>query len=210
MEIGLNEILVAAGGILMTWVFNNAKLREGITDFILNRIGNSYNITTHNVQTTIKTLKFEAKLTDFDSDIKSELYQYYVNEFFKIMDNLISELLQNKKMNFHEIKKFIKETLYDGMIGLNEQIEREIILPPELNDKFSKFRNYLTLQYSYAIEHALHAQNKKILLIQVLDAIENNSRWFLFYCTEMFNNFNGKFDKLEFGDVFVNKINNLP
>ena len=43
---------------------------------------------------------------------------------------------------------------------------------------------------------------KKILLIQVLDAIETNSRWFLFYNTEMFDNFNGHFDSLTRKDVF--------
>lgn len=205
MEFGLNEILIAAGGILMTWIFNNTKLREGLTDFILTKVGSSYDITTYNVQTSLKSLKFEAKLTDFDNPIKSELYQYYVNEFFAIMSDIITELLENKKMKFHEIKIFIKHNLYDRLLLLNEQIDRDINLPDDLSEKFSHFRNYLTLQYSYAIEHALHAQNKKILLIQVLDAIENNSRWFLFYCTEMFNNFNGKFETLTMEDIFVNK-----
>lgn len=205
MEFGLNEILLATGGILMTWVFNNAKLREGITDFVLNKISSSYNITTHNVKTCLKSLKFEAKLTNFDNSVKSELYQYYVDEFFKIMDDIINNLLTNKRKSFHETKSFIKNKLYDDLLTLNKKMDKDIYLPDELNNKFSKFRNYLTLQYSYAVEQALTAQNKKILLIQVLDAVENNSRWFLFYCTEMFNNFNGSFETLTSDDVFINK-----
>lgn len=205
MEFGLNEILIAVGGILMTWIFNNAKLREGLTDLILSKVGNNYDISTYNVQTSLKSLRFEAKLTNFDNHVKTELYQYYVDEFFNIMNDIITELLDNKKLKFHEIKTFIKHAMYERLTLLNEKIDKEIKLPDELNDKFTQFRKYLTLQYSYVIEHALHAQNKKIMLIQVLDAIDNNSRWFLFYCTEMFNNFNGKFETLTIDDVFINK-----
>lgn len=205
MEFGLTEILVALGGVLTTWVFNNTKLREGITDYVLNKIGRSYNVNNHNVKTTLKSLKFESKLTDFDNSVKSELYHYYVDRFLTIMEELINNLLDGKKMSFQETKRFIKNNMYDKLILLNTLMDSEIILPDDLQEKFSKFRNYLTLQYTYAIEHALQAPTKKILLIQVLDAIENNSRWFLFYSTEMFNSFNGKFDSLKSEDIFINK-----
>lgn len=205
MEFGWNEILIGTGGILMTWIFNNTKLREGVTTFVLNKINSGYNITTHNVKTCLKSLKFEAKLTDFDNPVKTELYQYFVGEFFIIMDDIINNLLTKKKMSFQETKTFIKINLYDDLLKLNEKMDNDIFLPPKLNVEFSKFRNYMIFQFSYAIEHALNAQNKKILLIQILDAIENNSRWILFYCTEMFNNFNGGFDKLTSEDIFINK-----
>jgi len=205
MEFGLSEILVGVGGVLTTWVFNNTKLREGLTDFFLNKLGRRYNVNNHNVKTTLKSLKFELKMTIFDNAVKSELYHYYVYSFLNIMDELIITLMSNKKLGFNEIKKIIKHTMYDKLLELNNDINININLPDDIQDKFSKFRNYLTLQYTYAIEHALNAPTKRILIIQVLDAVENNSRWFLFYSTEMFNNFNGQFDNLKSEDIFINK-----
>ena len=94
--------------------------------------------------------------------------------------------------------------MYDILIEVNNDIDRNIKMPDLLQDKFDKFRNYLTMQHTYAIENALQSANKKLLLVQVFDAIENNSRWFLFYSTEMFDNFNGHFDTLSRSDVFRN------
>lgn len=204
MEYGY-ELLGILGAILGTWVFNNTKLREGVTEWVVSNLGKkSYNTNNHNIKTTLKSLKFEAQLTTFDNESKTKLYHYYVHEFLTKMNDLVCELINNKKLNFNDIKRYIKNNMYDTLIELNKSIDNNITLPDEINEKFTKFRSYLTLQYTYAIEHALQAPSKKILLIQVLDAIENNSRWFLFYCTEMFNSFNGKFDDLQISDIFKN------
>ena len=93
--------------------------------------------------------------------------------------------------------------MLDTLSNINDEIDTKVEMPNQLQDKFDKFRNYLTMQHTYAIENALQANNKKLLLIQVFDAIENNSRWFLFYSTEMFDNFNGYFDMLSRNDVFI-------
>jgi hypothetical protein len=206
MNFGLQELLIASGAILATWIFNNVKLREGVTDWFVSRLGvDSYNISNHNVKENIKSLKLEAVSTQYDNEIKEELYLFYVelvlNNMIEIIDDI---LLKEKKMSFEELKKHIKNTVYDKLDNINVIIKNKIQMPSELQNKFDKFKNYLTLQHSYAIEHALQSPNKKLLLIQVFDAIENNNRWFLFYSTEMFDNFNGHFDTLTRADVFKN------
>lgn len=203
---GITEILIGVGAVLGTWVFNNYKLKDGITEWFINRLSNNhYDISNHNVKTTLKSLKFEAKLTNFDNKLKTELYHFYISCVLDAMDELICDVLKNeKKNNFHNTKKHIKHNMYDKLEFINISINKNINMPDELQNKFDKFRNYLTLQHTYAIEHALQAPNKKILLLQTFDAVENNSRWFLFYVTEMFETFNGVFDTLNKNDVFLN------
>jgi hypothetical protein len=201
----LTQILIAIGAVLGTWVFNNYKLKDGVTDWFISKLSsNTYDISNHNVNTTLKALKFESKLTEFDNSLKKELYQFYIDIVIDSMQEMVIEILEKeKKLNFHNTKKLIKHTMYDKLEYINIHINRNINMPKELSVKFDKFRNYLTLQHTYAIEHALQAPNKKILLIQTFDAIENNSRWFLFYSTEMFETFNGHFDSLNRKNIFT-------
>jgi len=206
MAFGLQEVLIAGGAILTTWIFNNVKLREGLTDWFVSRLGiSSYNISNHNIKVTLKSIKFEANLNEFDNDLKTELYKYYINSVLDNMNKLVEEVLdKQKKLSFEDTKKLIKYQMYDILTDVNNDIDRKIDMPDALQEKFDKFRNYLTMQHTYAIENTLQSANKKLLLVQVFDAIENNSRWFLFYSTEMFDNFNGHFDNLSRSDVFRN------
>lgn len=204
MTFNFEQLLIAVGAILMTWIFNNTKLREGITDWFISRLGkDSYNVNNHNVSVSLKSIKFESKLNEFDNPLKTELYHYYIDTVLTNMEDLVNEILtKEKKLTFEDTKKLIKNTMYDKLTHINTQIDQNINMPNPLQDKFDKFRNYLTMQHTYAIDHALQSPNKKLLLIQVLDAIDNNSRWFLFYSTEMFDNFNGHFDALSRKDIF--------
>ena len=205
MSFGIEEILIGIGTFITVYIINNSKLREGITDWFINLIGkNNYNISDHNVKESIKALKFEAKLTEFDNKIKTDLYHYYVETVLNTMNDLVLEILEKEKsLNFHATKTNIKNNMYDKLSQINTDIDKNIKMPVKLQDKFDKFRNYLTKQHTYAIDNALQSPNKKLLLVQVLDAIENNSRWFLFYTTEMFENFNGHFDTLTRNEVFI-------
>jgi hypothetical protein len=75
MTLSLEQVLIAVGAILMTWIFNNTKLREGITDWFVSRLGiDSYNINNHNVKVSLKSIKFEAKLNEFDNPLKTRNY----------------------------------------------------------------------------------------------------------------------------------------
>lgn len=207
MELTLIQILSSIGAILGVWIFYNTKLKDGITDIFLNWIGkNTYDINNHNVLTTIKSLIFSSRLNNYDNQLKTELYHLYVETVLNEMNDMITKILNNqKKLNFEEIKKLIKNEIYDALSKVNKDIDNKVLMPTELQGKFNKFRNYLTKQHTYAVEHALQAPNKKILMIQVFDAIENNSRWFLFYSTEMFEMFNGHFDNIKKSDVFIEK-----
>lgn len=205
MSFGIQEILVAIGAVLTTWIFNNVKLREGVTDWFVSRLGvGNYNIKNHNILVSLKSIKFESKLNEFDNGLKTELYHYYIDKVLENMNQLVDDILEKeKKLSLDDTKKMIKNLMLDTLSNINTEIDTKVSMPNQLQDKFDKFRNYLTMQHTYAIENALQANNKKLLLIQVFDAIENNSRWFLFYSTEMFDNFNGYFDMLSRNDVFL-------
>ena len=207
MIFGTNEVLIAVGAILTTWILNNSKLKEGTTDWFVARLGlDTYNIQNHNVKESLKKLKFESKLTEFDNALKTELFHYYIETVIDAMNELVIDILsQEKKLSLEETKRLIKNSLYDKLSYIQNNIDNKIKMPDPLQDKFDRFRNYLTLQHTYAVENALQSSNKKLLLVQVLDAIENNSRWFLFYSTEMFENFNGHFDILTKKDVFIKR-----
>lgn len=204
MTFGVQEVLIATGAILMTWVFNNVKLREGVTDWFVSKLGmNSYKITNHNVKTTLKSIKLEASQTDFDNELKTKLYHFYINNVIDNMTDLVDEIfLFEKKMSLEESKNKIKDLMYDKLFKIDAIMDKSVLMPTVLQNKFDKCKNYLNLQQKYAIENSLSAVNKKLLLIQVCDAIENNSRWFLFYTTEMFENFNGAFKDLKNEDIF--------
>lgn len=205
MSFGIEEILIGVGTFITVYIINNAKLREGITDWFVTLIGKSnYNISDHNVKESIKALKFESKLIKFDNKIKTELYHYYVETVLNAMNDLALEIVSKEKsLNFHATKTNIKNNMYDRLSKINEDIDNTIKMPEKLQEKFDKIKNYLTKQHTYAIDNALQSPNKKLLLVQVLDAIENNSTWFLFYTTEMFENFNGHFDALTKKEVFI-------
>jgi hypothetical protein len=205
MEFSYNELMIAAAAVLTTWILNNAKLREGLTEWYISRLGiGSYNIHNHTAKETIKGLKFEANLTDYDNVIKQDLYHFYTDLFLTNMDGFLDDILhQQKGLPLEELKRLIKNTMYDRLNGIQTETDRSIRMPDELQVKFDRFRNYLTMQHTYVIDNALQSSNKKLLLIQVFDAIQNNARWFLFYTTEMFVNFNGHFNALQRSDVFI-------
>jgi len=207
MTVGINELLIACGSILMLWIFNNVKLREGITEWFVSRLGiDNYNINNHNVLTSLRSLSFEAKTVELDNQLKFELYEFYVNAVLNAMSELVTEILaKEKKLSFEETKRLIKNTTYDKLNQITKEVKETIKMPNQLQDKFDKFCNYLALQHTYSIEHALQSSNKKLLLIQVLDAIDTNSRWFLFYTSELFDNFNGAFKTLTRSEVFIKK-----
>lgn len=197
--------MTGIGAFLTIYIINNARLKEGITDWILGIFGrNTYDITDHNVREQLKALKFDSRLNEFDNKIKTDLYHYYVETVLNTMHDLVTDILDNqKKMSFSALKAHVKNNMYDRLSSINTEIDKQVSMPDQLQEKFDKFRNYLTKQHTYSIDNALHASNKKLLLVQVLDAIENNSRWFLFYTTEMFENFNGHFDALSRSEVFI-------
>jgi hypothetical protein len=204
MDVNTNQVLVVIGAILTTWVLNNAKLKEGLTDWYVSRLGiGSYNIKNHNVKETITGLKFESRMTDYDNQLKTELYKHYTETFLSNMDMFIDDVIDNSKLSLEDLKKHVKNSMYDRLQTIQTQIDQTVRMPEELQVKFDRFRNYLTMQHTYVIDNALQSSNKKLLLIQVCDAIENNARWFLFYSTEMFVNFNGHFDNLQRCDVFI-------
>lgn len=200
----LDQVLIAAGAVLTTWIFNNTKLREGTTDWFLRFIGrDKFNIKDHSVIETLKALKFESKLTEYDNKLKTELFHFYIEVVLNTMHELVEKILEEEsKLSLEDTKKFIKNSMYDKLLYINNELDSKIKMPDVLQLKFDRFTNYLNMQHTYAIENALQATSKKILLIQVLDAIETNSRWFLFYNTEMFDNFNGHFDAINRKDIF--------
>lgn len=205
MDMGLLEILIAVGAAIGTWILSNTKLKEGITDWFVSIIGNNaYDISNHNIQTTLRAIKFESKLVSYDNKVKTELYYYYIETIMDAMENTVIHILQNqKKMNLHNTKALIKNNMYDKLDLINKELTNNIRMPEKLQEKFNKLTNYLSKQHTHAIDHALQAPNKKMLLVQTFDAIENNSRWFLFYTTEMFENFNGAFDNIKREEVFI-------
>jgi hypothetical protein len=205
MGMGLLEILIAAGTAIGTWILSNTKLKEGITDWFVSIIGNNaYDISNHNIHTTLRAIKFESKLISYDNKIKTELYYYYIETIIDSMENSIQNIFENhKKMNLHNTKVLIKNNMYDKLDLINKELLNNIRMPEQLQEKFNKLNNYLSKQHTYTINNVLQAHNKKILLIQTFNAIENNSRWFLFYTTEMFENFNGAFDNIKREDVFI-------
>jgi len=207
MTFGSEYVLITIGGILTAWILNNAKLKDGATDWFVTRLGKDpFDIQNHTVKESLKKLKFESKLTEFDNALKTELYHYYNELVIDSMNELVTDILNNEKnLALEDIKKLIKNALYDKLSHIENSIDTKIKMPAPLQDKFDKFRNYLALQHTYAVENALQSSNKKLLLVQVLDAIDNNSRWFLFYTSEMFENYNGHFDTLKRNDVFIKR-----
>lgn len=200
----VDTVLVAVGAVLGTWIFNNTKLREGVTEWFLKFIGrDKYEIKSHTVTETLKALKFESKLTEYDNKLKTELFHFYIEVVLNTMGELVDKILaEESKLTLEDTKKLIKNSMYDKLLYINTELDTKIKMPDILQNKFDRFTNYLNMQHTYAIENALQATSKKILLIQVLDAIETNSRWFLFYNTEMFDNFNGHFDSIGRKDIF--------
>lgn len=202
--IGTQEILIAVGAALSTWIVQNVKLKEGLTEWFIKLIGREkYSIKNHTVTETLKALKFESKLTEYDNKLKTELFHFYIDVVLTTMHEMVLVILNEEaSLELEETKKFVKNTMYDKLTYINTELDSKIKMPTQLQSKFDRFTNYLNMQHTYAIENALQSHNKKILLIQVLDAIETNSRWFLFYNTEMFDNFNGHFDALTRKDIF--------
>lgn len=199
----LTEILIGAGTLITIYIIQNTELKEGLTSLFLDRVkNNGFKIEDHMVKDTLIDLKFKTKHTNFDNNIKNEIYHYYVETTLVTMEYLVDNILFNyKDMRLNELKIHIKSNLYDKLSEINSEFDKRILLPEELSPKFNKFKNYLTKQHTYAIDNALKINHKHMLVIKVLDAIESNSMWFIFYTNEMFTNFNGHFDSLNKDDV---------
>lgn len=207
MTFGLEHVGIALGAILTTWILNNGKLKEGLTEWFINKVGSGkFDVDDHTVVETIKGLIYEASIQEFDNDLKEELYKFYIETslfYFIKFTNRYSELSKTKKLV--ELKKETKVLLYSTLKELKDLIDSSIKMPAVLQNRFDTFRNYLDKQHIYVLEKALNANSKTLLNIQLLDALETNIRWMFFYTTDMFEGFNGQFNKLTKDEIFINK-----
>lgn len=200
----ITNILLGLGTLFTVYVIQNEKLRDGITELFLTFLSrNKYDDDDHNIFDTLSSHKFKANHTTFDNPVKTELYHFYVDQVLSAMENMANTIKDNKKeKKLRKLKSIIKTTMYDNLYEIKHELDNRIVLPDELNNQFNDFKNYLTKQITYSTDNAMLVNNRKLLIMKVYDAIENNAMWFLFYTTEMFTNFNGDFDDLERNDVF--------
>ena len=209
MNLGLQEIIIAIGAVISTWIFNNTRLREGVTDCFVSYLGNkNYTAEMHSVLETIKGLQYEAKLEDFENKLKEELYKWYINTTLEGYVQFINDYIQiNNKLKLEDLKKETKHLLYSKLSEVRHRVDTSIRMPDQLQSKFDQFRNYLDKQILDVLEKSLSANSRSLLNIQLLDALETNTRWMVFYTTSMFENFNGHFDNLKRKDVFISPTN---
>lgn len=206
MTFGLEHVGIVLGAILTTFILNNTRLKEGATEWFVNKIGSGkFDAKDHSVFETVKGLIYEASIQEFDNELKEHLYKYYMETVlinFMNFAEKYAEISKTKKIN--DLKKETKLLLYDTLQTTKITIDKTIKMPDVLQSKFDTFRNYLDKQHIYVMEKAINANTKTILNIQLLDALENNIRWMFFYTTDMFEGFNGRFDSLSKNDVFLN------
>lgn len=209
MTFGLEHVGIVIGAILTTWILNNGKLKEGLTEWFINKVGSGkFDANDHSVIETINGLLYESQIQEFDNELKEELYKYYITNClnsFKIFAEEYVKLTAKHKLN--DLKKETKKLLYSILNDLKLKIDNSIKMPAVLQDKFDSFRNYLDKQHITVLEKALAAPSKTLLNIQLLDALENNIHWMFFYTTDMFEGFNGQFNQLSRSDVFYKKTN---
>jgi uncharacterized protein (DUF2267 family) len=205
MTFGLEQLAIISGTFLTAWILNNVKLKEGLTEWFIDKVGSGkFDADDHTVLETIKGLLFECQIQEFDNKLKEELYKYYIttclSQFLMLSEKYV-EL--SKKHKLQDLKKETKLLLYRILNDQKNTIDTNVKMPDILQDRFNTFRNYLDKQHIYVLEKALSAQSKTLLNIQLLDALETNIRWMFFYTTDMFEGFNGQFDKLSKCDVFI-------
>lgn len=210
MTFGLEHLGIAAGAIFTTWVVQNSKLKEGLTEWFINKVGSGkFDAEMHTVLETIKGLQYESQLEDFENKLKEDLYKWYINATLQCYSEFINEyMVLSKGIKLEELKKQTKLLLYAKLNEVRDNIESSIKMPEPLQSKFDSFRNYLDKQMITVLEKSLTANTKSLLNIQLLDALETNIRWMVFYTTSMFENFNGKFDGLSKKDVFIRNPKN--
>lgn len=205
MTFGTEQVLMVIAAVLTTYIVQNIKLREGLTEWLVTKMGRSrFTAEDHTVLETIKGLQYESHIQEFDNKLKENLYNYYINTCLTYFSEFAESYIKlSKEKNLADLKKETKLLLYTTLNSLKNNIDSTIKMPDVLQDKFDTFRNYLDKQHIYVLEKALHAPTKSLLNIQLLDALETNIRWMFFYATDMFEGFNGHFDSLFKNDIFV-------
>lgn len=207
MIFGLEHLGIAVGAVLTTWVVQNTKLKEGLTEWFIDKVGSGrFDAEMHTVLETVKGLQYESQLQDFDNKLKEDLYKWYINATLQCYAEFINEyMVLSKSTKLDELKRQAKLLLYAKLSEVRNTIELTIKMPEPLQGKFDSFRNYLDKQMIVVLEKSLSANTKSLLNVQLLDALETNIRWMVFYTTSMFENFNGKFDDLSKRDVFIKR-----
>ena len=205
MIFGLQEVGIAVGAIITTWIVQNTELKDGLTEWFIDKIGSDrFDADMHSVLETIKGLQYESQLEDFDNKLKEDLYKWYINATLQCYSEFINEyIILSKNTKLDELKKQTKLLLYKKLSEVRNTTETTIKMPDPLQGKFDSFRNYLDKQMLAILEKSLVANTKSLLNIQLLDALETNIRWMVFYTTSMFENFNGRFDNLTKRDIFI-------
>src|ERR1039457_146717 len=187
MTFGTEQVLMVLAAVLTTYIVQNLKLREGITEWLVNKMGRSrFTAEDHTVLETIKGLQYESHIQEFDNKLKENLYNYYINTCLTYFSEFAESYIKlSKEKSLVDLKKETKLLLYTTLNSLKNNIDSAIKMPDVLQDKFDTFRNYLDKQHIYVLEKALHAPTKSLLNIQLLDALETNIRWMFFYATDM-------------------------
>ena len=205
MTFGTEQVLMVLAAVVTTYIVQNIKLREGLTEFIIYKLSKGkFNAEDHTVLETIKGLQYESHIQEFDNKLKENLYNYYINTCLSYFGQFTESYIKmSKDKNLKDLKKETKLLLYSTLKDLKNNIDSAVKMPEILQDKFDTFRNYLDKQHIYVLEKALTAPTKSLLNIQLLDALETNIRWMFFYTTDMFEGFNGHFDSLAKHDIFI-------
>jgi hypothetical protein len=199
-----DNVIIFISTIITFWVFNNKALRDGLTQWFIDRkLKNRNDIERHHVKTALESVKFKSRHIVYDNELKTELFQLYVSTFIDNMAEYVDTIIDKYNgLDFIETKKLVTEEMYKTLTKINYELELKVKMPEKLQLTFEKFSNYLAIHHSNEIDNTLSAISKEILINQVFNTVASNSSWFLFYSTAMFDNFNGAFNTLTHKDVF--------
>lgn len=200
-----NNILVSLATIFTFWVLQNKGLRDGVTEWFINKkLKKRNSIKDHNVLISLEQIKYKLNRVQFEEKLKTELFIFYTTIFIDNMEEFVKSILtQYKNLSLVELKKTITLEMLKTLKDIDSKIEDTIQMPDELQHQFNTFSNYLSIHHTEEIENVLSiANNKDVLVDLIFNTVASNSSWCLFYTTAMFERFNGKFKKLSKEDIF--------
>ncbi len=199
---------------ITTWIINNTKLKEGITDKFLSMVGKfgsrKIDLKNHKAFIIVKNYENHLNLFLFNGHTKSVFYKEFIGIIFKHITQMMEDVISNFQSNNikENVEFYIVEKLELARKSINEEIEEKLNIPIKIQNQIDHWKSLMLNSLRSTIEQLITDDSNDegyFKVYRTLDAILTTANFITGTGSILFNNINGAFDEITIENIYKNK-----
>lgn len=197
----------AIGGAITWMITSNQKLKEGLSDLLLKKLGRTrikkIPLINHKLFGLLEKKESNMAVFIIDDAMKMAFYTLYIQTSFEGIKNAAKKIVELEKSNVL-IEHAALEAIYKMHTEIDNSIEAKLRIPEKVKPSFNKWRAMMTNSLNESLKEILSddlIENNYILAYRTLDVL-------VFYVTTLLHTgavemsrLNGSFKGLELKDI---------